>query len=172
MYGTLLGQEAYNAETDIVVEFHDKVKNRPIRFKTPHNVVRVCLGDAGVLLASDATISDPPALIFRGIPDQGRDSKWEITLQSPSVALAVGDDWSAVASADRALRIITGSGFISALFSVPGDVVMLAARTSMLAVAYHAGEATLSGDQSIVVAVYMTSSNAAKYPCFPWLSAH
>ena len=154
VYGTLLGQEAYNAETDIVVEFHDKVKNRPIRFKTPHNVVRGCLGDAGVLLASDATKSDPPALIFRGIPDQGRDSKWEITLQSPSVALAVGDDWSAVASADRALRIITGSGFVSALFSVPGDVVMLAARTSMLAVAYHAGEATLSGDQSIVVAVY------------------
>ena len=154
VYGTLVGKEVYNAETDIVVEFHDKVKNRPIRFKTPHNVVRGCLGDAGVLLASDATNTDPPALIFRGIPDQGRDSKWEITLQSSSVALAVGDDWCAVASADRSLRVITGSGFVSALFSVPGDVVMLAARTSMLAVAYHAGEATLAGDQNIAVAVY------------------
>jgi chromosome transmission fidelity protein 4 len=152
--GTLLGREEYNAETDVVVEFHDKVKNRPIRFKTQHNVARGCLGDAGVLLASDGTKNDPAFLIFRGIPDQGRDSKWEMPLQSPSVALAVGDSWSAVASADRTLRIVTGSGLVSALFCIPGDVVMLAARNSMLAVAYHAGEATLAGDQSIVVAVY------------------
>jgi hypothetical protein len=154
VYGTLLGKEEYNAETDIVVEFHDKVKNRPIRFKTPHNVARGCLGDAGVLLASDGTKNDPAFLIFRGIPDQGRDSKWEISLLSPSVALAVGDSWSAIASADRTLRIITASGLVSALFCIPGDVIMLAARNSMLAVAYHAGEATLAGDQNIVVAVY------------------
>jgi chromosome transmission fidelity protein 4 len=150
VYGTLSGREEYNAETDIVVEFHDKVKNRPIRFKTPHNVVRGCLGEAGVLLA----VNDPACVIFRGIPDQGRDSKWEISLQSTSVALAVGDSWSAVACVDRTLRIITSSGLVSALFCIPGDVVMLTARNSMLAVAYHAGEATLAGNQSIVVAVY------------------
>jgi hypothetical protein len=154
VFGTLLGKEDYNAETDIVVEFHDKVKNRPIRFKTPHNVARGCLGDAGVLLASDGTKNDPARLVFRGIPDQGRDSKWEMALQSASVALAVGDDWSAVASEDRTLRIITGSGLVSALFCTPGNVVMLAARNSMLAVAYHAGEASVEGDQNIVVAVY------------------
>ncbi len=154
VYGTLLGKEEYNAETDVVVEFHDKVKNRPIRFKTPHMVVMGCIGDAGVLLTSDRTKNDPPFLIFRGIPDQGRDSKWEMALQSGSVALAVGDDWSAVASEDRTLRIITGSGLVSALFCTPGNVVMLAARNSMLAIAYHAGEATLDGDQNIVVAVY------------------
>jgi hypothetical protein len=150
VYGTLSGREEYNAETDVVVEFHDKVKNRPIRFKTPHNVVRGCLGEAGVLLA----VNDPACIIFRGIPDQGRDSKWEISLQSTSVALAVGDSWSAVACADRTLRIITSSGLVSALFCIPGDVVMLTARNSTLAVAYHAGEATLAGNQSIVVAVY------------------
>jgi hypothetical protein len=154
VYGTLSGKEEYNAETDIVVEFHDKVKNRPIRFKTPHNVARGCLGDAGILLASDGTKNDPAFLIFRGIPDQGRDSKWEVSLQSPSVALAVGDSWSAVASADRTLRIITGSGLVSALFCIPGDVIMLAARNCMLAVAYHAGEATIAGDQNIVVSLY------------------
>jgi hypothetical protein len=152
--GTLLGQEEYNAETEIVVEFHDKVKNRPYRFKTPHNVARGCIGNAGVLLASEATKNDPAFLIFRGIPDQGRDSKWEIALQSQSVALAVGHDWCVVASLDRTLRIITGSGFVSALFCIPGDVVMLAARNNMLAVAYHAGEATLAGDQNITVTVY------------------
>jgi hypothetical protein len=152
--GTLSGKEEYNAETDIVVEFHDKVKNRPIRFKTPHRIVRGCLGDAGVILASDRTKNDPPFLSFRGIRDQGRESKWEMALESGSVALAVGDSWSAVAFEDRTLRIITASGLVSAFFCIPGDVVMLAARNSMLAVAYHAGEATFEGDQNIVVTVY------------------
>ena len=152
--GTLSGKEEYNAETDIVVEFHDKLKNRPIRFKTPQRIVRGCLGDAGVILASDRTKNDPPFLSFRGIRDQGRESKWEMALESGSVALAVGDSWSAVAFEDRTLRIITASGLVSAFFCIPGDVVMLAARNSMLAVAYHAGEATFEGDQNIVVTVY------------------
>jgi len=53
--------------------------------------------------------------------------------------LCLGEDWLAVATDRRHVRIFSISGIQKQIFSLPGPVVTMAAHRDMLIVVYHNG---------------------------------
>lgn len=76
------------------------------------------------------------------------------------LAVAVGDEWIAIATSNRFLRIFTTSGIQRAVLSVAGDVVSMVGQNRKLAIIFSATP-NLPGTlvNNIILRVDLTSTS-------------
>ena len=66
-------------------------------------------------------------------------------------AITVSDNWAAIATTTRTLRIFSIGGLQRHVFTLPGDVVALASHRDKLLIVYHRGLSPVLGDQCMGV---------------------
>lgn len=76
--------------------------------------------------------------------------EWMVKLEDEARAVAAGDTFTAVGTSSRTVRIFSYSGIQRGLFTIPGDIVTMAATKDKLAIIYH-GSAPRMGEQNLHV---------------------
>jgi chromosome transmission fidelity protein 4 len=150
----------------IEVHFHDLERPGPrVPSHTDYlGVTLGALGPAGVAYASPEKGESASTLMFR--PFEGWSANAEWTLPFPAgesaAVLAAGATFVAAATSARLVRVMTPMGVQTAVFSLEGAPVALAAQGSMLAVVWHASHPVgpPPGEQRLSYAVYDTDTGA------------
>ncbi|RKO83935.1 hypothetical protein BDK51DRAFT_49552, partial [Blyttiomyces helicus] len=140
--------------TTLAVEFHDR-SQRPIHFSDRLDYTVACLGEAGALFATEGSGSATSRIAYRPFDGWGGKAEWSLEMGvGENVKVVAITSKGPVAATDaRYLRFFTYSGIQTAVVSLPGPVVTLAARGRWLLVVYHVA-GVYHGDQSMAYILY------------------
>lgn len=165
----LIRSKEEDGYTLIEVIFHDTVKH-PYRvpiYRDMRGIEMGTLGDRGALYAAPpkkiSKARDPEGLAeeqggdlpgcisFQPFDAWANNTAWELNLAKGEtcLALASGKTFHAAATSKGVLRVFTLSGAQTAVMSLPGNVIGMAAQGHRLAVIYHQGAARLDGTQTL-----------------------
>ncbi|KAL6760556.1 hypothetical protein V8C86DRAFT_2550734 [Haematococcus lacustris] len=126
------------------------------------------LGERGVAYGCPPTPEAPSMLVYRSFDAWAANSDWTTGLPAGEsvVALAVGQSFLAAATSTHTLRLFTLAGLPTAIITLPGAPVALAAQGQQLAVVTHAGDPSVhTKSQNLHVAVYALGSNSCVLSC-------
>jgi chromosome transmission fidelity protein 4 len=139
-----------DASTNIEVEFSDQSAHKNFSMNKGIKITQAALGNKAAVLASDGKDGNASSILYCQFESWAHNSDWTIKLEQPEQveAVAVGDEWIAIATSSRFLRIFTTSGIQRAVLSVAGDVVSMVGQQRKLAVVFSATP-NLPGDQNL-----------------------
>lgn len=159
---TSLGAITLRSESDhntVEVSFHDTSRGyRRVPLLTDfYGFTLGTLGERGALYASPASTDAPSTLVYRPFDAWAPNSEWSLGLAEGEEAecVAAGANFAAVATNARMLRLLSAAGLQTAVITLPGAAVAMAAHGNKLAVAWHAAPPTPAGDQCIEISEYM-----------------
>lgn len=78
-------------------------------------------------------------------------------------AVTIGEDWVAIATYNRNVRLFTLAGVQKGMFSIPGPVVCLAAHTNQLMVVYHRGLGKVCSVKTYLITRERTTTNSSNF---------
>ena len=158
---TPMGAITLRTESDhntVEVSFHDTARaRRRVPLLTDFFGFSLgALGEEGALYASPSTAEAPSTVVYRPFESWAPNSEWSFGLPAGEevVCIAAGATFVAVATSQRNLRFFSPSGLQTGLMTLPGAAVALTARGDTLAVAWHAGQPTPTGDQVMMVSEF------------------
>lgn len=139
-------------EESIDIEFHNTAIHHAMHLTNSAGYTMADVSTEAVVLASPGEDSDPSKLTCMHFGSWDNSKEWTIPMDDGEAieALAIGEDWIAVATSERLIRIFSLGGIQRDIFSIPGPVVCLSAHTNQLLIAYHRGMG-LPGDQCLGV---------------------
>uniref|UniRef100_A0A6G1SGF6 WD repeat and HMG-box DNA-binding protein 1 n=1 Tax=Aceria tosichella TaxID=561515 RepID=A0A6G1SGF6_9ACAR len=150
---------AQNGQEDqsIDVMFHDTEKHSSVNFKNEPNYIFGSLSEECIVVASNGKYGTGPSSIHGiNLLESNRDQReWEIEMPHVELieALAAGSGFVAIVTDQRNLRLFTNAGMQSFMFTLPGQVLCMAAQDHQLMIIYHDG-AGHSDDQNLSMFVY------------------
>jgi chromosome transmission fidelity protein 4 len=114
------------------------------------------LGERGAVYASRAAPDAPSTLVYRPFDAWADNTDWAAGLPAGEEAecVAAGATFCAAATSARLLRLFSQAGLQTAVLTLGGAPVALAARGHCLAAAWHAAAPTPGGDQCLSYAVH------------------
>lgn len=153
----IIRAQSSSDDQGIDVMFHDTEKHSSINFKNEPNYTFGSLSEDCVIVGTNGKYGTGPASIHGlNLLETNRDNReWEIELPHVELieALAAGLGFVAVATDQKNLRLLTNAGMQSYLFSLPGQILCMAASAQQLMIIYHDG-AGHSDDQNLSMYVY------------------
>lgn len=136
--------ESYpKVQTSMEMDFSDTSLYKPFSLTQPVAVDLATLGHQGVFTAAKSFLQ------FHMFQKFGAKSDWSFKLDDDgevALSLAVGDQWSAVATSKRRLRLFGEAGAQMAVLALPGKIISSCAHGPLLAIFYHAGAPIASND--------------------------
>ena len=159
---TSLGAITLRSESDhntVEVSFHDtsRIRRRVPLLTDFFGFTLGTLGEAGALYASPASSDAPSTIVYRPFDAWAPNSEWSLGLADGEEAecIAAGANFCAVATNKRMLRLLSSAGLQTAVISLPGAPVAMAAQGGKLAVAWHSAPPTPQSDQCIEIGEYV-----------------
>lgn len=148
----------YNTEEEnsIDIEFHDTAIHHAMHVTNTSNYTMADMSSEAVILAAESDEDNPSKLTCLHFGSWDSCKEWSIQMPDGEdiQAVTIGEDWIAVATHSRNIRLFTLAGVQKEMFSIPGPVVCLAGHTNQLIVVYHKALG-LPGDQCLGI-VLMT----------------
>lgn len=138
-------------ESSIEVEFHDVTVHRSMHINNYLRHSLAALSTQALVLSCTSSEDDPSKIVVIALQGWGSGNKeWSLDLPEgeESECLAVGDNFVAVATSRRNLRIFMIGGTQREILAMPGPVVAMNGLGNHLVIAYHAGIGP-AGDQNI-----------------------
>lgn len=149
----------------IEVHFHDAERSGPRQPSMTdfHGITIGALGKPGAVYAAPAQKDRAAMLLFRSFEAWDGHGEWTVpfTGREEAVAVAVADSSVAVATSARLLRLISPGGVQTAVVSLAGAPVALAAQGSRVAAVWHAAAPLGTAkrpEQQLAFAVYDVDS--------------
>lgn len=146
-----------NDEQSIDVMFHDTEKHSSVNFKNEPNYSFGSMSDDVIVVGSNGRYGTGPSSIHGiNLLESNRDKReWEVEMPHVELlqGLAAGSGFVAVVTDQRNLRLFTNGGMQSYMFTLPGQIVCMAAHEQQLMLIYHDG-AGHSDDQNLSMFVY------------------
>ncbi|XP_078314086.1 WD repeat and HMG-box DNA-binding protein 1-like [Crassostrea virginica] len=148
-------------EESIDIEFHNTAIHHAMHLTNSAGYTMADVSTEAVVLASPGDESTPSKLTCMHFGSWDNSKEWTIPMNDgvEIEAVTIGEDWIAVASSDRIIRIFSLGGLQRDLFSIPGPVVCLSAHTNQLLIAYHRGMG-LPGEQCLGVHLMTVEGSA------------
>ncbi|CAL1674927.1 unnamed protein product [Lasius platythorax] len=137
--------------SSIEVEFHNAAVHRSMHINNYLRHSIAALSTQALALSCAASDNDPSKIVVIALQGWGSGNKeWSLDLPEgeESECLAAGDNFVAVATSRRNLRIFMIGGTQREILALPGPVVAMNGLGNRLLVAYHAGSGP-AGDQNI-----------------------
>lgn len=137
-------------ENSIDIEFHDTAIHHAMHVTNTSNYTMADMSSEAVILASESDADNPSKLTCLHFGSWDSCKEWSIQMPDSEdiQAVTIGEDWIAVATYARNVRLFTIAGVQKEMFSIPGPVVCITAHTNQLMVVYHKGLA-IPGDQCL-----------------------
>ncbi|RLU23684.1 hypothetical protein DMN91_003890 [Ooceraea biroi] len=129
-------------ECSIEVEFHDAAVHRSMHINNYLRHSMAALSTQALALSCTASEDSPSKIVVIALQGWGSGNKeWSLDLPEgeESECLAVGDNFVAVATSRRNLRIFMIGGTQREILALPGPVIAMNSLGSHLVIAYHAG---------------------------------
>lgn len=153
----IMRAQSGNEEQSIDVMFHDTEKHSSVNFRNEPNYSYGSMSDDVIVVGSNGKYGTGPSSIHGiNLLENNRDNReWEIELPHVELieGLAAGSGFVAVVTDQRNLRLFTNGGMQSYVFTLPGQIVCMAAHEQQLLLIYHDG-AGHSDDQNLSMFVY------------------
>ncbi|KAK3093566.1 hypothetical protein FSP39_017398 [Pinctada imbricata] len=139
-------------ENSIDIEFHDTSIHHAMHITNTANYSMADMSTEAVVLACETEDDSPSKLMCMHFGSWDTTKEWNVSMpdEEEIQALTMGEDWIAVATSCRNVRLLTLGGIQKEMFSIPGPVVCMAGHTNQLIVVYHRGMA-LPGEQCLGV---------------------
>lgn len=149
----IIRQYVTEDENSIDVEFHDTSTHHAIHIDNKNDFEMADLSQQAVLFASHGVIDGHSKLFCMHFGSWDNHKEWTYDMPDGDniQAITVSDNWAAVATANRQIRIFSIGGLQRHVFTLPGDVVSLSSHKDKLLVAYHRGLSPMPGDQCMGV---------------------
>lgn len=146
----LIKQYNTDEENSIDIEFHDTAVHHAMHVTNTSNFTMADMSSEAVVLASESDEDNPSKLTCMHFGSWDSCKEWSVQMPEGEdiKAVTIGEDWVAIATYNRNVRLFTLAGVQKGMFSIPGPVVCLAAHTNQLMVVYHRGLA-IPGDQCL-----------------------
>eukprot|EP01103_Thecamoeba_quadrilineata_P003936 TRINITY_DN1366_c0_g1_i2.p1 TRINITY_DN1366_c0_g1~~TRINITY_DN1366_c0_g1_i2.p1 ORF type:complete len:269 (+),score=43.23 TRINITY_DN1366_c0_g1_i2:33-839(+) len=129
--------------------------------RTHINVYLAALGaDAVVLSGMDSSKKgengETGVLLFYQFNSWALNHDWTQTLPPQEVveSVAIGDNWVAVYTSRRFVRIFSFTSLQLAVFMIPGPIVALVGNGPLIAISYHSGRPSDNADQKLDYLLY------------------
>jgi chromosome transmission fidelity protein 4 len=137
-------EEFPSPQTSMEMDFNDTSLYKPYSLTQPMVIDLATMSEQGIFTSGRVVSRDhrvTTTLQFHLFNKFGMKSDWTARLEhgEAALALAAGDTWSAVATSQRRLRLFGEAGYKLAVMSLPGPVVSMVGKGSLLAVFYHCG---------------------------------
>ena len=160
---------AHGGAAVVEVALHDVAARRVPLLNDYYGFHLAALCARGALYASPPAGETGGVLAFRPFGAWAGGGEWSADLPpgEPATALAATPAFAAAITGKRTLRLFSPAGLQTAVASLAGNGVALAARARVLAVAYHAGAPSSPDDQCIAVVTLCGSTGAATGPATP-----
>ncbi|XP_020290374.1 WD repeat and HMG-box DNA-binding protein 1 [Pseudomyrmex gracilis] len=129
-------------ECSIEVEFHDTAVHRSMHINNYLRHFLAALSTQALALSCAASEDEPSKVVVIALQGWGSGNKeWSVDLPEgeESECLAVGDNFVAVATSRRNLRLFMIGGTQREILALPGPVVAMNGLGNHLVIAYHAG---------------------------------
>lgn len=153
----IIRAQSSNDDQSIDVMFHDTERHSSVNFRNEPNYSLGSISDDVIVVGSNGKYNSGPSSIHGiNLLETNRDQReWEVELPHVELieGLAAGSGFVAVATDQRLLRLFTNGGMQHYLFSLPGQILCLAAYERQLMIIYHNG-AGHSDDQNLSMFVY------------------
>lgn len=137
----------HNLHHTVDIEFHDITSHRAIHFKDHFGFNMAALGENGAVFSvpvkkdsSDGKITAPSPVHYRPFDTWGGTSDWTAYLpaEESAKALALSENWIAVATDQNYIRLFGKSGIQTYIFSIPSaSIVSMAAFDETLFLVYN-----------------------------------
>ncbi|XP_048732901.2 WD repeat and HMG-box DNA-binding protein 1-like [Ostrea edulis] len=139
-------------EESIDIEFHNSAVHHAMHLTNSAGYTMADISTEAVVLASPGDETGPSKLTCMHFGSWDNSKEWTIPMDDGEEieAVTVGEDWIAVTTSDRVVRIFSLGGLQKDIFSIPGPIVCLSAHTNQLLIVYHRGMG-LPGDQCLGV---------------------
>lgn len=131
--------------SSIEVEFHDTSIHHGLHIPNTLSHTMAALSTQALILACPAQDDSPSKIVCVNFGSWDGHKEWSTTLPvgEEALAIAVGDNWIAVATSRRLLRLFSTSGLQRGMISLPGPIICLAGHSSKLFMAYHSSMGTI-----------------------------
>lgn len=134
----------YNTEIEksINIEFHDSTVHHSIHIPNVQNYSLADLSQDAAVFATNGDDIDVVSKLFCMVLSTFDSTKeWQIEIAKDELieALTLGNDFIAIATNRRFIRVFTIGGIQTQLFSIPGPVLCLASHENQLMIIYHNG---------------------------------
>ncbi|XP_060071524.1 WD repeat and HMG-box DNA-binding protein 1-like [Ylistrum balloti] len=145
----------YNTEEEnsIDIEFHNTSIHHAMHISnTNNNYTLADMSTEAVILAAESDDDNPSKLTCMHFGSWDSCKEWTTVMPEGEEIMAVtlGEDWIAVATDKRNIRLFSLGGIQREVFSIPGPVVCMSGHTNQLLLVYHRGMA-IPGDQCLGV---------------------
>jgi chromosome transmission fidelity protein 4 len=139
-------------EQSINVEFHDTAVHHTMHINNSIGHTLADLSSSAVLLACEGSGGSQSHLVCMHFGSWDNSKEWSISMPAGECiqALCLSQNWLAVATDRRLVRVFSIAGVQMQMFCLPGPVVTLAANADKLLVVYHYAFG-LPGDQCLGV---------------------
>ncbi|CAH1793164.1 unnamed protein product [Owenia fusiformis] len=144
----------YNTEDEnsIDIEFHDTATHHAMHMGNTAGHTMADMSAEAVILACEADPEEKTnsKLVCMHFGTWDNAKEWTVLMPDKEniQAITIGDNWVAVATSLRNIRLFTLGGVQREIFTIPGAVVTMAAHSNQLVVAYHTGQGA-PGDQCL-----------------------
>ncbi|XP_076332121.1 chromosome transmission fidelity 4 [Tachypleus tridentatus] len=146
----------YNTEEEntIDVEFHDAAIHHPMHVTNVMSHKMAALSKEALVLACgrEENMTSKLVCMHFGTWDSIKDWTIEMPEEEEVVGVAVGEQWTAVTTNTRLVRIFTIGGIQRDIFSLPGPLVCMVGFGVKLLIIYHQG-AGIPGEQSLAMII-------------------
>lgn len=146
----IIKQYNTDEESSIDIEFHDTAVHHAMHVTNTSNFTMADMSSEAVILASESNEDNPSKLTCMHFGSWDSCKEWSVQMPDGEdiQAITIGEDWIALATHARNVRLFSLAGVQKEIFSIPGPVVCLSAHTNQLMVIYHRGMA-IPGDQCL-----------------------
>ncbi|XP_069117606.1 WD repeat and HMG-box DNA-binding protein 1-like [Argopecten irradians] len=144
----------YNTEEEnsIDIEFHNTSIHHAMHISNTSNYTLADMSSEAVILAAESEDGNPSKLTCMHFGSWDSCKEWTTAMPEGEeiMAITLGEDWVAVATDKRNIRLFSLGGIQREIFTIPGPVVCMAGHTNQLMLVYHRGMA-IPGDQCLGV---------------------
>ncbi|OWF52969.1 WD repeat and HMG-box DNA-binding protein 1-like isoform X2 [Mizuhopecten yessoensis] len=148
----IIKQYNTDEENSIDIEFHNTSIHHAMHITNTSHYTLADMSSEAVVLAAESDDGNPSKLTCMHFGSWDSCKEWTTTMPDGEEIMAVtlGEDWVAVATDKRNVRLFSLGGVQREMLSIPGPVVCMTGHTNQLMAVYHRGMG-IPGDQCLGV---------------------
>ncbi|ESP02838.1 hypothetical protein LOTGIDRAFT_110682 [Lottia gigantea] len=156
----IIRQYNTDEETSIDIEFHDSSTHHPMHITNNMDYTIGDLSSQAVVLASQGEDGNPSKLTCLHFGSWDNCKEWTVTMDDDEdiQAVTIGDNWLAIGTSLRNIRLFTIAGIQLDILTIPGPIITMAAKNNKLIIVYHKGMGIV-GDQLLGVTLLSIGRN-------------